>query len=222
MELFESPHRKMDILTGLMRFNFREKLNRWHPFSLPSINAGTQILWGHCVFSNLSRHTRSTVLGGVALNMRASGSNYRTAQLNWQSSQCHSLCTLFAPTHTQSHVKIAGRQLNRTGGGCGGRGENLRKTGEAGPENLSESRQPCQQQRGWTPDANYADKWCWQLVRLAAIYSLGDPNYRHSWRTNRQWCRVKGGKLAPSLQNKSDLMLVDISRLYYLCFVAAK
>lgn len=185
----------------------------------------TQILWGHCFFPNFSRRTRSAVLGGRALNMRASPpvAAITTAkwQLKWQNSQCHNatasvspLCTYIHThtyTHPQSYVKIAGRQSNRTGGGCGDRGENLRKMGEAWPENLSESRQPCQQQQGRTPDANYADKWCWQLVHLGTIYSLGDPNYRHLWRTNRQCAERRGESWLPRSKTKVIWCLLTLA-----------
>lgn len=76
------------------------------------------------------------------------------------------------------------------------------------------------------PNANYIDEWRWLSVPLPAIYSLGDPNYHHTWRTKYTGCRGKRhrgerGALQKKKEkkNESDLMLVDITSLYYHHFM---
>lgn len=50
------------------------------------------------------------------------------------------------------------------------------------------------------PNANYIDEWRWLCIPLPAIYSLGDPNYHHTWRTKHAGPREKekgGGRGTP-------------------------
>lgn len=80
------------------------------------------------------------------------------------------------------------------------------------------------------PNANYIDEWHWLSVLLPAIYSLSDPNYHHTWRTKHTGCRGndtegreglsrRRKKKTKKIKSWKDLMLVDITSLYYHHFM---